>query len=141
MSMFVNLTLMNPYPLLCLAALLRFLPGNCQDTVSTGYGHVLPADFHPTSSVIDSNVDVVVLSDIGHAELIDSPAADFGRARFTRYRKILIRDPKGIKAAKIDISFDPDKNGPGKLSSLLANTYNFKDGKVVGVAVDTADII
>jgi hypothetical protein len=131
---------MTRYALLCLITLFCCFSGRGQDTVSTGYGHVLPGDFNPVSPVIDSNTDVVVLSDVGHAELLDSPAADFGRVRYTHYRKMLIRNQKGIAATKIDISYDPDRNGSGKLSSLCANTYNLKDGQVVRVHVDTADM-
>ncbi|HEV2480555.1 MAG TPA: DUF3857 domain-containing protein, partial [Puia sp.] len=131
---------MNRHALLCLLVLFRGFSGYCQDTVSTGYGHVLPEEFHPNSPVIDSNADVVVISDVGHAELLDSPRVDFGRIRYTRYLKMLIRNQKGVDAAKIKIGFDPDINGSGKLSSLRANTYNLRDGGVVKTPVDTADM-
>jgi hypothetical protein len=130
---------MNRYTLLFLLTLSRGFSGYCQDTVSTGYGHVLPEEFHPISPVIDSNVDVVVLSDVGHAELVGIPF--FGwRVQYTRCRRLLIRNQKGVGAAKIKISFDPDKNGTGKLWNLHANTYNLKAGEVVKVPVDTTDM-
>jgi hypothetical protein len=130
---------MNRYALLFLLTLLHGLSGSCQDSVSTGFGHVLPEDFHPSSPVIDSNTDVVVLSDVGHAELMGVPFVGW-RVYYTRYRRLLIRNQKGIDAAKIGISFDPDKNGTGKLLSLHANSNNLKNGLVVKTSVDTADM-
>jgi len=130
---------MTRYTLLCLLGFFYGLSGYCQDTVSTGYGHVLPEDFRPGSVVIDSNADVVVLSDIGHAELTGLPMLGW-RVQFTRYRRLLIRNQKGIDAAKIEIDFDPDRNGTSKLNSLHANTYNLKNGQVTKIQVDTADM-
>ena len=128
---------MSRYTLLVLLTLFRVLSAHSQDTILTG--HVLPEDFHPTSPVIDSNADVVVLSDVGHAELVGVPL--FGwQVEYTRYRRLLIRDQKGVDAAKIEIPFDPDRNGTGKLWSLRANTYNLKGGQVVRIPVDTADM-
>jgi hypothetical protein len=127
------------YTLLFLLTLFRGFSACSQDTVSTGYGHILPEDFHPISPVIDSNVDVVVLSDVGHAELVGIPL--FGwRVQYTRWRRLLIRNQKGVHAAKIEISFDPDKNGADKLWSLHANTYNLKAGEVFKIPVDTTDM-
>ena len=130
---------MNRYTLLFLLTLLRGFSVHCQDSVyAADFGHVLRGDFHPSSPVIDSNVDVVVLSDVGRAELVGLPL--FGwQVEYTRYRKMLILNQKGVDAAKIEISFDPDRNGSGKLWSLHANTYNLKNGHVVKIPVDTAD--
>jgi len=133
-------TPMNRYALFCLLALFRSFSGHCQDTVSTGYGHVVPEEFHPSSPVIDSNTDVIVLSDIGHAEVIGIPLVGGWRVEYTRYRRLLIRNQKGIDAAKIELSFDPGRNGSGKLYSLRANTYNLRNGRVVRIPVDTADM-
>ena len=131
---------MNRYALLFLLTLLRSISARCQDSVyAAGFGHVLPGDFHPSSPVIDSNVDVVVLSDVGHAELEGLPLLGW-QVEYTRYRRLLILNQKGLDAAKIDIGFDPERNGAGKLWSLHANTYNLKDGQVVKIPVDTADM-
>src|ERR1700761_843166 len=106
---------MTRYTLLLLLAIFYGSSGHCQDTVLTDYGHVLPEDFHPSSPVIDSNADVVVLSDVGAAEVIGIPFLGDWRVQYMRYRRLLIRNQKGVDAAKIEISFDPDKNGSRKL--------------------------
>jgi len=128
---------MNRYVLLVLAIFGR-LGAYCQDSVYAGFGHIVVEDFHPSSPVIDSNSDAVVLEDIGHAEL---EGGLWGwRVKYTRYRKMLIRNQKGIGAAKFELTYDPDRNGIGKLSSLHANTYNLKNGQVLKSPVDTAEI-
>src|ERR1700761_4428661 len=95
-----QITPMTRYTLLFLLTLFHAFYGYGQDTLSTGFGNVLPEEFHPSSPVIDSNADVVVLSDIGRAELIGVPLVGW-RLEFTRCRKLLIRNQKGLNASKI----------------------------------------
>src|ERR1700753_3119542 len=99
---------MNRILLLLSLAIFCHSSVHCQDSVLAGFGRVLPEDFHPSSPVIDSSAEVVVLSDVGDAELVGD--AFFGwRVKYTRYRKMLIRNKEGVKAAKVELSFDPFK--------------------------------
>src|SRR5580700_6030514 len=106
--------------------------------VLTGYGQagpdtliseVTPADFHPSSPVIDSNVNVVILRDSGRADL-ESYFGDW-RVKQTRYRRLLIRNRNGFEAAKAEISFDPEVNLLGSRVTLQGYTCNLADGRVV----------
>jgi Domain of Unknown Function with PDB structure (DUF3857)/Transglutaminase-like superfamily len=109
-----------------------------QDNLPSDWGHILAEDFHPKSPVVDSSVNVVVLADIGHAEIAGSITG--WHVLFNRYRRMLIRNKKGYDAAKITLSFNPALDGNGKLASLRANIYNLEGGKVVQMSVDAADM-
>jgi len=109
-----------------------------QDSLRSGWGQILPEDFHPNSAVVDSSANVVVLADVGHAEMAGSSTG--WHVLFNRYRRLLIRNKKGYDAAKIAVSFNPDLDGNGKLASLRANIYNLEGGKVVQTSVDAADM-
>jgi hypothetical protein len=118
-----------------------FSPDNIsvlEEGVFPDYGRVSAGIFHPISHLIDSNVNVVVLEDVGKTEL---QGYFFGwRVKFMRYRRLLIRNKKGFEAAKITLFFDEDENGARKLPSLRASTWNLEGGKVVQTKVDTADM-
>jgi Domain of Unknown Function with PDB structure (DUF3857) len=109
-----------------------------QDSVYFEFGKILPEDFHPSSSVVDSGADVVILQDVGRTVLEGHPEG--WKVKYMHYRKLLIRNRKGFDAAKFWISFNPYKNGFGKLSSLRANTYNLEGGKITQTKVDSADM-
>jgi hypothetical protein len=109
-----------------------------QNIADSAFPRITPADFHPNSAFMDSNVSVIVLRDSGNTVLEGYVSG--WRVKFTRYRRLLIRNKNGFDAAKVTLSFDPDENGPGKLWSLRANTYNHEAGKVVKTEVDTASI-
>jgi hypothetical protein len=125
----------NQYLLLLLATFFVILAHGQTDTLIS---EVQPADFHPSSPVIDSNSNVVVIRDSGTAEMLGK---FYGwRIKQTRYRRVLIRNKNGFDATKIEISFAPEFNGTGRLSTLFAYTCNLIDGKVVQTPVDTSEI-
>src|ERR1700733_7584858 len=99
---------------------------------------VKPAEFHPNSALMDSSTDVLVLEDIG-STVLEGYFAGW-RVKFQKHRKLLIRNKNGFDAAKITLSFDPDENGPGRLWSLRASTYNLEGERVVKTEVDTGSI-
>src|SRR5580692_1116723 len=99
---------------------------------------VQPADFHPFSPVIDSNANVVVLRDSGSADVLLK--SNSWRVKQTRYLRLLIRNKNGFHATKVEIWFDPQFNGTGKLPTLFAYTCNLVNGKVVQTPVDTGEI-
>jgi hypothetical protein len=109
-----------------------------QDTSRSDWGRVLPEDFHPSSPVVDSNANVVVLADVGHADMTGSGSG--WHVIYSRYRRLLIRNKKGFDAAKISLSFNAYLDGDGKLATLRANIYNLEGGKVVQASVDTTDM-
>jgi len=132
------------YLLLFLATSLAFESSGQTLMVIGGIGpdtlisQVQPADFQPTSPVIDSNVNVVVLRDSGSAEL---QGRFYGwRIKYVRYRRLLIRNKNGFDAAKVEFTFDPETNIYGKLLTLHAYTCNLVEGKVVVTPVDTSEI-
>jgi len=109
-----------------------------QAIVDTLISEVQAADFQPSSTVIDSNANVVVLRDSGSADLLGK---FYGwRVKQMRYRRLLIRNKNGFDAAKIVITFDPDVNGFGKLLTLHGYTCNLADGKIVRTPIDTGEI-
>jgi hypothetical protein len=99
---------------------------------------VTAADFHPSSPVIDSNVNVVVLRDSGTATL-ESYFSQW-RIRQTRYRRLLIRNKNGFGAAKVDIAFDPEANVLGLGMLFTGRTCNLTDGRLAVTEVDSAGI-
>jgi transglutaminase-like putative cysteine protease len=109
-----------------------------QDSDYSQFGKIVQEDFHPSSSVVDSNADVVVLQDVGRTELEGHPEG--WKVKYMRYRRLLIRNRKGFDATKIELTFNPYKNGFGKLASLRANTYNLEGGKILRTRVDSADM-
>lgn len=97
------------------------------------FGKVGPQDFRISSPVVDSNANVVVLEDVGKTQL---EGYDRGwRVGHLRYRRLLIRNRKGMDAARIVLSYPPAENGNDKLYTLQANTYNLEGGKVVQTKV------
>ena len=126
------------YLLLFVAGVLSCLAGQGQVEFTLLRSQVTPADFHPSSPVIDSNVNVVVLCDSASVDLL---AFSYGwRVRQTRYCRMLIRNKNGFDAAKIEVSFDPEANGVNKLISLQANTCNLAGDKIVTTNVDTSEM-
>ena len=109
-----------------------------QDSLYAEFGKILPADFHPSSPVVDSDADVVILQDVGRTELEGRPEG--WKVKYMHYRRLLIRNKNGFDAAKIGITFNPYRNGFGKLASLRASTYNLEGGKITQTKVDTADM-
>ncbi len=99
-------------------------------------GEVRLADFHPSSPVIDSNTNVVVLRDSGSVDVERTYSS--WRVRQTRYCRLLIRNKNGFDAAKIEIFYDPALNLFG--IGLYASTYNLVGDSVVRTRVDTNDI-
>jgi hypothetical protein len=123
---------------MCLSGALGFGPVFGQYSVYPDLGQIKAENFHVSSPVVDSNVSVVVLEDIGNSQLEGYESG--WRVEHTRYRRLLIRNKKGFNAAKISISFSQEANGGGKLSTLQANTYNLENGKVVQTKVAPEDI-
>jgi hypothetical protein len=118
--------------------LLISFDGYSQVSPDTLISEVQPADFQPSSPVIDSNANVVVLRDSGSAELMGK---FYGwRIKQIHYRRLLIRNKNGFGAAKIEISYDPEYNGTGRLLFLHAYTCNLVGGKVVQTPVDTGEM-
>ena len=125
----------NQYILLFIG-LLAVKAGFCQPLPDSAYSIVKPADFHPTSPVIDSNANVVVLRDSGSAELFGFYTG--WRLMQTRYRRLLIRNKNGFDAAKVEISYDPFLNFFG--IHLRAYTCNLVGDSVIRTKVDTSEI-
>ena len=130
-------------PVVCLLVFLYSVTGMVpvfsQDSTLTDLGHVVPADFHPSSPVIDTSADVVVLEDLGNTDLQGNGGG--WRVKYTRYCRLLIRSKRGFDATVIHLSYDPEENGtfgPGRLSSLRANTYNLEGGQVIQTVMDTS---
>lgn len=128
----------NHYFLLFIGLFIFFGAYSQAGLTDTLISEVQAADFQPSSSVIDSNANVVVLLDSGSAEL---QGKFYGwRIKRMRYRRALIRNKNGFDATKIEISFDPEYNGTRKLATLHAYTCNLVDGKVVRTPLDTGEI-
>jgi hypothetical protein len=125
--------LMSPKIWLLFAAILCQLAAAGQNRVDTSFGKITPNDFNVSSPAVDSSASVVVLEDIGQSELEGYPRG--WRVEYSRYHRLLIKNRKGFDAASILITYSAHDNGPVKLITLRANTYNLEDGKVVKTEV------
>jgi hypothetical protein len=106
--------------------------------VHPDFGAVTIDNFHPLSFLADSNAGALVLEDIGKTEL--EGYARGWRVKYSRYRRILLRNKNGFDIAKVAINFSPYQNDTGKLATLWAMTDNPENGKVVQTHVEREDM-
>ncbi len=119
-----------------LVGLLAVQAGFCQPLADSAYSLVKAADFHPSSPIIDSNANVVVLRDSGSADLFGFYGG--WQLMQTRYRRLLIRNKNGFDAAKVEVSYNPFLNLFG--IHLHAYTCNLVGDSVIRTKVDTSEI-
>jgi hypothetical protein len=122
--------------LLCFSGI---VVARAQDKVNIKFGKILPADFTVSSPLIDSNVNAVVLSDIGSSEFIGNEKGWFSLV-FKRHKRIKILNTKGFNAADISVLLYSNGSDAEKLEGLSANTYNLENGAIVTTRLENKDV-
>lgn len=101
-----------------------------QDKLNIKFGKITPNDFQVSSPLIDSNVNAIVLSDIGNSEFVGNSKGWFSLL-FTRHRRVKILNKKGFDAADVSLLLYGNGNQTEKLEDIKGNTYNLENGTVV----------
>ena len=110
---------------LCMLTLL-----SAQEKLNSKFGKIQPQDFEINSSLLDSNVNAIVLSDQGSTEFEGNSKGWFAMT-YRRHKRIKLINKNGFDAADISIFLYSDGQNAEKLSELKANTYNLQNGEVV----------
>ncbi|MBV9987764.1 MAG: DUF3857 domain-containing protein, partial [Chitinophagaceae bacterium] len=110
-----------------------------QEKPNMKFGKITPADFSISSPLIDSNVNAVVLSDVGSTEFEGNSKGWFTMV-FKRHRRIKIINAKGFDAATISITLYASGSDAERLADLRAVTHNLENGALVTTKLETKDI-
>jgi len=105
-------------------------------------GKVSAADFNlPSSSVIDSSTQAVILADIGSTSFKGN-AKGWVSYVYTRKTRIRILSKNALDIANVEIDLRQKETGeePDKLSELSAATYNLENGKVIESGLGKNDV-
>jgi hypothetical protein len=113
------------------------LPSSAQQN-SAGVPAVTADDFSPVSPLVTSETDAVILLDSG-STTISANTEDGFFTTFYQFRRILIKNKRGLEAGKMTIGFSAQLNHCKKLQMLFANTYNLENGKVKKVSLSDKD--
>lgn len=116
-----------------------FLPVSAQNKPVIKFGKITPADFNVSSPLIDSNVNAVVLADLGTSEFVGNNKGWFSIV-FKKHKRILIRNSKGFDAAATSVYLYSSGMETEKIENLSANTYNLENGTVVTTKVDSKSV-
>jgi hypothetical protein len=104
------------------------------------FGKVAPDDFEIKSSLIDSNTNAIVISDVG----ITSFNADANNKKFSlefkRERRVKLLNKNGFDIATMVIPLYTEGNSTEKLDRLKAYTYNLENGKVVKTSLESSSV-
>ena len=103
---------------------------SAQEKLNSKFGKIQPQDFEINSSLLDSNVNAIVLSDQGSTEFEGNSKGWFAMT-YRRHKRIKLINKNGFDAADISIFLYSDGQNAEKLSELKANTYNLQNGEVV----------
>jgi len=108
-----------------------------------------PADFVvPASSIIDSNTNAVILSDIGSIHFVGNKQGDYSYV-FTKKTIIKIINKKAFNLANVIIPLQIRKENANivdarvddRVDNVLASTFNLENGRVVETKLDKKDIL
>lgn len=122
------------------ALLLLCLCSNVLYAQEVKFGKVSAADFNVTSPVIDSNVNAVVLADVGVSRIEGNNKGWFSLI-FNRVKRIKILNKKAFDAANISIGLYSTPDGrEEKLSDCKAITYNLENGEVKQTKLESSNI-
>jgi len=111
-----------------------------QDKSNPHFGKLSPADFSlPSSPIIDTNTNAVVLADVGTVHFVGNKHSSFSwiYKRQTRI-KILNKNAFDLATRKIML-YNGDDDGE-KLSDIVASTYNLENGQISETRLDKQDV-
>ena len=111
-----------------------------QDKTPVKFGQVAAADFVlPSSAVIDSNSNAVILADVGTVRFVGNNKGNFSYV-YKRQTRVKVLNKRGIDLATVKFTiYVPDEN-PEKIDNLTASTYNLENGKVTEAKLDKRDV-
>ena len=114
-----------------------------QETIK--YGKIDAADFDVTSSMISSDVNAIVLADIGSSEFEGNNKGWFTLV-FKRIRRVKILNLNGADAANFkvrlytDNGYYEDRKSKEELVNLKATTYNLENGSIIKTELDSKTV-
>jgi len=122
---------------LCLSALQSFAQGKAKHTL----GKLIPADFTlPTTPIIDSNANAVILADLGDVHFVGNRDGWFSYV-YVRQTRIKILNNKAFDLAKVNINlYGPTIEDMDKLTNVEATAYTLENGQLLGTKLDARDV-
>lgn len=114
---------------------------SAQDKSKDAFGKVSPADFTlPANSIIDSNANAVILSDVGSVHFIGNNHSWFSYV-YQRQTRIKILNKKAIgDMATVVIPLYREGENAEIVDKIAASTYNLENGQVVTTKLEKADL-
>ena len=111
--------------------------GVAQNKPITKIEKITAADFNPSSIVVDSNANAVVLLDIGSSEFEGNNNGNFTLI-FKHTKRILLRNRNAFDEAtvKVPIYIGTTFSEEEKFDDFDATTYNIEAGKIVETKLD-----
>jgi hypothetical protein len=121
--------------------ILLHIYSDAQEKSKVQFGKVSPADFIlPTSSVIDSNANAVILADIGSLHFVGNKRDWFSHV-FKKQTRVKIINKKAFDLTRVKIPIYILNNGDAeKVDNLTASTFNLENGQVVETKLGKSDI-
>jgi len=110
-----------------------------QDNLKIKFGQITPEDFVITSPLLDSNVNAIIIADVGKSEFERGSKSDFAIA-FTHHRRVKIVNRNGFDVANLEIPLVTIGDDEEKIIELDAATYNLVDGKVIKSKLENKNI-
>ncbi len=106
-----------------------------QEKSKIKFGKITAADFEIVSPLIDSNVNAIVLSDIGSSEFRGNSQGWFSMI-FKRHKRVKILSNKGFDAADISVYLYSNGTESEKMEDLSAQTYNLEKATIITTKLD-----
>ena len=111
-----------------------------QDKTKGQFGKVSAVNFSiPSSSIIDSNTNAVILSDVGSVHFIGNKNNWFSHV-FKRQHRIHILNKKAFALATVMIPLRIQADNGEKVDRLTASTYNLENGQVAQTKLDPKEV-
>lgn len=112
---------------------------HAQSRPSIKFGKVSVSDFEVNSPLVDSNVNAVVLADIGLVEFIGDNAGGFNFS-YKKHTRIKILNRKGFNAADVSIPLYQTSKTKEKIYGIKGYTYRLKDGQVTETKLENKTV-
>lgn len=105
------------------------------------FNPVKVSDFTITSPLIDSNINAVVLADVGSTEFVGNNSGDFSLL-FKQHKRILLLNRNAFEAATVKVPVYVGNNfaSEEKFEDFEAATYNLENGAITVSKLDKANL-
>ena len=124
-----------------LLLLIYFVPNvlDAQQSNAPKNGKVNPEDFIVNSSLLDTNTNAIILSDIGSSEF-EANSSGWFTLIFRKHKRIKIINKNGFDAADISILLYTNDQNQEKVRNLKAYTHNLENGVVVTTELNSKEV-